>query len=69
MSNIVNVKQWSYYELNCDNKMSDKSDVLWNPGMGEEDEGLYPVEMVEERWDWRENGDQIKIYIVKDIGI
>ena len=41
---------------------------LWNPGVGEEDEGLYSVEIVEER-DGRENGDQIKIYIVKDIGI
>ena len=29
--------------------MSDKSDVLWNPGEGEDDDGLYSVEMVEER--------------------
>ena len=49
--------------------MSDKSDVLWNPGQGEDDDGIYSMEMVEERRDWREKVDQIKIYIVKDIGI
>ena len=37
--------------------MSDKSDVLWNPGEGEDDGGLYSVEMVE-GWEREWGSDQ-----------